>query len=685
MRRGQQSGLAVGHVDESRSVIVRWNGVARDERIPECTFLKLIVETNNLLKAEVVALSDAEAKDMKERAAVVKAAAEARGVWHDPNMARRHLNFQSNISTTRSARPRMWPKTVRFGSQYLWDVEGNNNNLISRLTGASAVCDLAVVRKVPWGHPCSMQKGRDFGLYAVANIDKGTYILPYIGRIRKEVSFKSDYEIEYKGNLVVDAADYGNEARMINSADYFMPPKKPNVEYRGFHSLHTSTWVVGIFAIRKISAGEELLVTYGRSYYNSPTRHWMRPELFAREGHATGSRTNTPSTATWSGASVSPSCSTDDTRNVKPRKTSSSSSPHLEKSILTGLWHVKSKQDGKGVPEVQYSIRLNQNGDHVSGGVVTTTGKFAGINIRGIYARDQRTIYLEQVLDSRVVADLEAKVPANGKKITSGRWACRSAPEQGHWVAVRADSSMDGSASGDVKASVAASTKRIARSVSKSSSASEKYWRCEACNARNKDAAIACRLCTLLRPASSMSTDDAVPGARVLVYWPGDAEWFHATIRRVSEKGNVLVKYDDGDTNFTHLNMDDFGQKPDGTRLVFKLAKAGSETAKAGSETVKAGSEIVKARSETVKARSETVKAGNETVKAGNETDVVTNQQNSDAFGSPKTDSDSDRPELPPPYSPNDGKSTKHSRSPDTSPSAERARKRQKSSQSPGE
>ncbi|CAA7258780.1 unnamed protein product [Cyclocybe aegerita] len=130
----------------------------------------------------------------------------------------------------------------------------NPKVLIKRITGAS--------------HPAYGQ----FGLFAAQRIPPKTYIIQYLGEIHCNDRPSSDYDLSLcrlPGGVSVgiDASAMGNEARFIN--DYRGASAKPNVVFldgrEASGELHMSIWS----ANHEIKKGEEILVSYGKSWWRS--------------------------------------------------------------------------------------------------------------------------------------------------------------------------------------------------------------------------------------------------------------------------------------------------------------------------------------------------------------------------------------------------------------------------------
>ncbi|KAL2127984.1 hypothetical protein VTI74DRAFT_9874 [Chaetomium olivicolor] len=145
-------------------------------------------------------------------------------------------------------------------------------------------------------HPACGQAG----LFATRDLAPGSLILPYLGEVHigtppfgraaQSSSSPSDYDyaksdydlwLDRDGDLAVDAARMGNEARFVN--DYRGVPgrdgKKANAEFRAVWDPRIGERCMAVFVLPAgkraagrarmvgIAAGEEILVSYGRGFW----------------------------------------------------------------------------------------------------------------------------------------------------------------------------------------------------------------------------------------------------------------------------------------------------------------------------------------------------------------------------------------------------------------------------------
>lgn len=130
-------------------------------------------------------------------------------------------------------------------------------------------------------HPANGQ----YGLFTCQNHSPGAFILPYLGYVhsRSEMDDTSDYDLslDRENGIGVDASKMGNEARFIN--DYRGVSTGPNAEFRDTYIDLGNGKVekrMGIFVLRVgksgknskgISKGQEILVSYGKGFWNERT------------------------------------------------------------------------------------------------------------------------------------------------------------------------------------------------------------------------------------------------------------------------------------------------------------------------------------------------------------------------------------------------------------------------------
>ncbi|KAF3902561.1 hypothetical protein ABW21_db0206706 [Orbilia brochopaga] len=112
------------------------------------------------------------------------------------------------------------------------------------------------------------------------NLQPGSHILDYLGHYHETVPEDTDEASNYDlvltrdvggtgRGVAIDARFAGNEARMIN--DYRGIAAKPNAEFKERETGIMGVYVVvnnGVKGFKGIRKGEEILVSYGRSFWS---------------------------------------------------------------------------------------------------------------------------------------------------------------------------------------------------------------------------------------------------------------------------------------------------------------------------------------------------------------------------------------------------------------------------------
>ncbi|KAL8287247.1 hypothetical protein RQP46_003699 [Phenoliferia psychrophenolica] len=139
-------------------------------------------------------------------------------------------------------------------------------------------------------HPCKGQ----FGLYnGERELDKGTWIRDYLGEIHTDPESKksSDYDVcvlrsqNPLETISIDATEAGNEARYIN--DYRGIVTRPNAVFEVREWPLPGGLGVGmrmaIWVEREIRPHEEIVVSYGRAYWDQRKAEKKDAEKAARK------------------------------------------------------------------------------------------------------------------------------------------------------------------------------------------------------------------------------------------------------------------------------------------------------------------------------------------------------------------------------------------------------------------
>mmetsp|Transcript_2482 Transcript_2482/g.3655 ORF Transcript_2482/g.3655 Transcript_2482/m.3655 type:complete len:379 (-) Transcript_2482:250-1386(-) len=180
-----------------------------------------------------------------------------------------------------------WPSHVEFSNDYRWDesvpseIKDKYVPRTIRRRAARPSRNVYVKSITDPDHPAY----GEFGLYSAHNLPPGSWLLDYIGHntLGGTQDKNSDYVSDFgeKSELACDANTFGNEARFIN--DFRNTGKHANVEFnvrrdaRG--ELRQGVYVKLKKDVRGndknnkdfngVKQDEELLVTYGKSYWRS--------------------------------------------------------------------------------------------------------------------------------------------------------------------------------------------------------------------------------------------------------------------------------------------------------------------------------------------------------------------------------------------------------------------------------
>ena len=207
---------------------------------------------------------------------------------------------QSPISQGTFGLPKNWPEDIQYLADQIYSpaVTLDQKAALSRATSENVVYAkiakdllrapsvLVDIRSITdKDHPACSQRG----LFASQQLPPDSFIYLYIGYVHtgslSDTDLNSNYDLSYDREigLSIDATNVGNEARFVN--DYRGIAERPNAEFRDcFIQVRSDKrkdgvkWErrVGVFVLpagnagkRKagIKAGEEILVTYGKGYW----------------------------------------------------------------------------------------------------------------------------------------------------------------------------------------------------------------------------------------------------------------------------------------------------------------------------------------------------------------------------------------------------------------------------------
>jgi hypothetical protein len=120
-----------------------------------------------------------------------------------------------------------------------------------------------IVKDLSESHILHGQKG----VFAINDIQVGDIIGEYVGIIEDIKNYKKNngskkYCIQLFDNYIINANDYGNEIRYINS--YLNISDKPNCKFSLFHNNNLPH--ILCICINNIKSGEEILCSYSEEY-----------------------------------------------------------------------------------------------------------------------------------------------------------------------------------------------------------------------------------------------------------------------------------------------------------------------------------------------------------------------------------------------------------------------------------
>lgn len=138
------------------------------------------------------------------------------------------------------------------------------------------------VRITPITNPSHPAHGQ-CGLFAARDLQPGELIVPYLGEVHSGAAADpaSDYDLwlDREGDVAVDAARTGNEARFVNDYRGVPGARRPNAEFRdvwwedlgergmGVFVLPAGKRAVGRARTVGVAMGKEVLVNYGKGFW----------------------------------------------------------------------------------------------------------------------------------------------------------------------------------------------------------------------------------------------------------------------------------------------------------------------------------------------------------------------------------------------------------------------------------
>ncbi|KAK4516627.1 Protein kinase domain-containing protein [Mucor velutinosus] len=205
-------------------------------------------------------------------------------------MSNNHLSYLRNVKTVPS--PSGWTPETKYIDKLFWSPNvpaelrdlyqpanpkvqdprrtinfmNEHVNLIGTFPGTKEQKRNVKIKKITdKEHPCCGA----YGLVAAQTLQPKQLIIDYLGVVEYQDGYEatSDYVLRYGTDLSIDAGRCGNEARFCN--DFRGCGPEPNVCFMNYMDEKTKHIKVGIFVNgnRKIRKGDELLVTYGKSFW----------------------------------------------------------------------------------------------------------------------------------------------------------------------------------------------------------------------------------------------------------------------------------------------------------------------------------------------------------------------------------------------------------------------------------
>lgn len=182
-----------------------------------------------------------------------------------------------------------WPGNVTYANDYAWDADIEPALLklyrpLAPRPRPARPCPrtYAAVIDDP-DHPAH----GEYGLFAAAFLANGSWVLDYVGAVGlgEREDRTSDYVADFgeQSELALDARHHGNEARFVN--DFRNTGRRANVEFKlrrdGRGELRQGLFVC---AREGIQPSEELLISYGRSFWRSRVSGSMEDFIYRRPG-----------------------------------------------------------------------------------------------------------------------------------------------------------------------------------------------------------------------------------------------------------------------------------------------------------------------------------------------------------------------------------------------------------------
>lgn len=190
---------------------------------------------------------------------------------------------------SKSITPKSWPPNLPYLTSpvYSRTLKANHHTslrtqTLSQIQITTSKAPSPLVKIIPITiqfHPANGQSG----LFATVDLKPGTFILQYLGEIHdtptevENPHVNSDYDLSLDRDigLGIDADSAGNEARFIN--DYRGVADRANAEFKEIWDVKRGEKGIGVFVLpegkklkmKGVKKGEEILVSYGRGFWNA--------------------------------------------------------------------------------------------------------------------------------------------------------------------------------------------------------------------------------------------------------------------------------------------------------------------------------------------------------------------------------------------------------------------------------
>ncbi|KAJ7785955.1 hypothetical protein B0H16DRAFT_1488678 [Mycena metata] len=179
--------------------------------------------------------------------------------------------------------PHNWPKNIRYITTCSFHTSVPPGT-VSFLTEGSAAKTATTNRPSPAdGSAVAIRRISDsthpacgqLGLFAARKIKEKTIIVDYIGEIHCDERPESDYDLSlFRSSdlsVGIDASVMGNEGRFVNDYRNIPGQEKPNAAFVD-ERLASGELRIRIVSSRIIRKGEEVLVSYGKAWWQARMR-----------------------------------------------------------------------------------------------------------------------------------------------------------------------------------------------------------------------------------------------------------------------------------------------------------------------------------------------------------------------------------------------------------------------------